>query len=97
MHLALPALRADTSLYRNYIYREGPPLDCPIRAYGGVEDERISRDDLNAWAGETRQSFRLEMFPGGHFFLQTHQAELLRALTRDLAELLAIAGHDPRP
>jgi surfactin synthase thioesterase subunit/glycosyltransferase involved in cell wall biosynthesis len=97
MQLALPALRADTALYRNYVYRPGPLLDCPIRAYGGVEDERISRDNLNAWQGETTQSFRLEMFPGGHFFLQTHQAELLRALTRDLAELLPIAGHDPRP
>jgi surfactin synthase thioesterase subunit/glycosyltransferase involved in cell wall biosynthesis len=87
MHLALPALRADTTLYRRYVYQEGPPLDCSIRAYGGLEDERITRGHLDAWAGETTQSFRLEMFPGGHFFLQTNQAEFLRALARDLAEL----------
>src|SRR5258708_2622210 len=34
MQLALPALRADTALYRNYVYTEGPPLACDIRAYG---------------------------------------------------------------
>ncbi len=87
MHLALPALRADATLYRNYVFQEGPPLDCPIRTYGGREDERITRDHLEAWAGETTQSFKLEMFPGGHFFLQTHQAEFLKALVGDLAAL----------
>ena len=84
MQLALPALRADTALYRNYVYREGPPLQCPIRAYGGLDDERITRWHLETWAEQTTQSFHVEMFPGGHFFLQTHQAEFLRALSRDL-------------
>ena len=84
MQLALPALRADTALYRNYVYREGPPLQCPIRAYGGLDDERITRWHLETWAEQTTQSFQVEMFPGGHFFLQTHQAEFLRALSRDL-------------
>ncbi len=96
MHLALPALRADTALYRNYVYHEGPPLDCPIRAYGGQEDERIARHHLEAWAAESTQPFRLEMFPGGHFFLQTNRAEFLKALARDLAELLAAARRDPQ-
>ncbi len=97
MHLALPALRADTALYRNYVYQEGPPLDCPIRAYGGLDDERITRQHLDAWASQTTQSFDLEMFPGGHFFLQTHRAEFLKALARDLVGLLAATVRDPRP
>jgi surfactin synthase thioesterase subunit/glycosyltransferase involved in cell wall biosynthesis len=83
MQVALPALRADTALYRNYIYREGPPLACPIHAYGGLADERITREDLAAWAEQTTQAFTLAMFPGGHFFLQTHQAEFLEALAQD--------------
>ncbi|HET9320416.1 MAG TPA: alpha/beta fold hydrolase [Bryobacteraceae bacterium] len=84
MQLALPALRADTALYRNYVYREGPPLKCPIRAYGGLDDERITRWHLETWAEQTTQSFNVEMFPGGHFFLQTQQDELLKALSREL-------------
>jgi surfactin synthase thioesterase subunit/glycosyltransferase involved in cell wall biosynthesis len=84
MQLALPALRADTALYRNYVYQEGPPLQCPIRAYGGLDDQRITRWHLETWAEQTTQSFRVEMFPGGHFFLQTHQAAFLKALSNDL-------------
>ncbi|HMC59457.1 MAG TPA: thioesterase domain-containing protein, partial [Candidatus Solibacter sp.] len=30
MRALLPALRADAALYRNYVYREDTPLDCPI-------------------------------------------------------------------
>jgi len=96
MHLALPALRADTALYRNYVYKEGPPLTCPIHAYGGEEDERITRWHLDTWAEQTAQSFKLEMFPGGHFFLQTRQGEFLKALAGDLAQLLAGTRGDPR-
>ena len=90
MQLALPALRADTALYRNYIYREGPPLKCPIRAYGGLDDKRITRWHLETWAEQTTQSFQVEMFPGGHFFMQTRQAELLQALSRDLNAITSL-------
>ena len=89
MQLALPALRADTALYRNYVYREAPPLHCPIRAYGGEDDERIARRDLEPWAAETTQSFRLEMLPGGHLFPRTHRTEFLKALARELATLIS--------
>jgi len=84
MQLALPALRADTALYRNYIYTEGPPLPCDIRAYGGTGDERITRWHLETWAEQTTKSFSVEMFPGGHFFLNTNRAEFLAELSKDL-------------
>ena len=89
--LTLPALRADTAVYRNYAYREGPPLACPIRAYGGDDDARVTRQDLEGWGAQTAASFQAEMLPGGHFFLQTHQDEFLKALARDLLELRVIA------
>jgi medium-chain acyl-[acyl-carrier-protein] hydrolase len=88
MRLALPALRADTTLYRNYVYAEAPPLDCPIRAYGGLDDERISRSQIEAWSAQTTKDFSLAMFPGGHFFLKTHQEEFLSALSRHLSLIL---------
>jgi surfactin synthase thioesterase subunit/glycosyltransferase involved in cell wall biosynthesis len=69
LHTLLPALEADSTLYRNYIYSEGAPLDLPIRAYGGVEDPNIRRDHLDGWGEQTTQSFALRLFPGGHFYL----------------------------
>jgi len=92
IRLALPALRADAALYRNYVYAEGPSLDCSIRAYGGLHDERISRSQIEAWAAQTTKDFSLEMFPGGHFFLKTHQAEFLAGLVRDLNMILDADG-----
>ena len=79
----LPALRADTELYRHYAYRREPPLPCPIRAYGGAGDPHITAAHLEAWAGETTAAFAVRRFPGGHFYLETARAEFLRALTED--------------
>jgi len=93
VQLALPALRADTALYRNYVYRDGPPLDCPICAYGGADDARIARENLEAWAEQTF-AFKLAIFSGGHFFLQTQQGEFLRTLARDVSQLLAVRQPD---
>jgi len=84
MQLILPALREDAAIYRNYIYSEEPPLDCPIRAYGGAADPNVSRAHLEAWAQQTTAAFALRVFPGGHFYLQTHRQEFLAALARDL-------------
>jgi len=85
LRMVLPALRADAALYRNYIYTEEPPLDCPIRAYGGAEDPNVRREHLEAWARQTISSFSLRMFPGGHFFPQTTREDFLAALAQDLS------------
>jgi len=85
MQLILPALRQDAAIYRNYIYEEQPPLPCPIRAYGGVEDPNVSRAHLEAWTLQTTATFAVRIFPGGHFYLQAHCQEFLTALAGDLS------------
>jgi surfactin synthase thioesterase subunit/glycosyltransferase involved in cell wall biosynthesis len=84
MRLVLPALRADTSLYRNWVYVPEPPLACPILACGGEADPNVAREHLEAWALQTSSSFALRIFPGGHFYLHA-QAGFLPALARELA------------
>ena len=74
LQLILPALREDAAIYRHYIYAEEPPLDCPICAYGGVDDPNVHREHLEGWAAETTADFAVRVFPGGHFYLQTHRA-----------------------
>jgi surfactin synthase thioesterase subunit len=80
----LTPLKADVTLYRNYIYTEDMPLPCPIRAYGGAGDPDIRSEHLEAWAEQTTASFRVRIFPGGHFYLNTHAAELSAALEEDI-------------
>lgn len=86
--VVLPALRADATLYRNYVYQGPVPLDCPIFAYGGREDPNIRPAHLEAWQQETSGPVRVRLFPGGHFFFQTAQREFLAALAEDLAAVL---------
>jgi surfactin synthase thioesterase subunit/glycosyltransferase involved in cell wall biosynthesis len=86
MRVLLPGLRADAALYRNYVYTEEPPLDCPIRAYGGSEDRNVARGQLERWGEQTTASFGWQVFPGGHFYLQTSRKGFLEALARDLRQ-----------
>ncbi len=84
MRAILPALKADAKLYRNYVYAAEAPLPCPIRAYGGAADPNIRPEHLEAWAEQTTASFRMRLFPGGHFYLNECPAEVRAALQEDL-------------
>lgn len=44
----LPVLRADLAVCETYCYTAEDPLDCPISAYGGKQDSRVSNEDLKA-------------------------------------------------
>jgi len=84
MEIMLPVLRADFAVYETYVYSTEPPLNCPISTFGGLQDHRVSRGDLEAWRDQTSVSFSLRMFPGDHFFWNTTQPLLLQALSKEL-------------
>lgn len=85
----LPALRADFEVLDSYRYVAEPPLACPIMALGGMQDGMISRAQLEAWREQTQAEFTLQMFPGGHFYVQTAHALFVGVLARALAELVS--------
>jgi len=84
MELLLPGLRADVTVCDTYTYREDAPLECAISTYGGEGDHQVTREELEAWGEQTSGSFSFTMFSGDHFFLQTEQEPLLRAVSEDL-------------
>jgi medium-chain acyl-[acyl-carrier-protein] hydrolase len=81
----LPALRADATLYRHYVYTDDSPLECPIRAYGGAADPHIQTEHLDAWGEQTAAGFAVRIFEGGHFYPLEQAAEFHDALEADLA------------
>ncbi|HWU90247.1 MAG TPA: alpha/beta fold hydrolase [Kofleriaceae bacterium] len=85
----LPILRADLAVTETAVIPVDDPLACPITALGGLSDERASVAELEAWRAWTRGAFDREMFPGGHFFLQTERTAVLDALSRRLARIAA--------
>jgi len=69
LRLVLPVVRADYRAIETYVYEPGPPLTCPVTAVIGDSDPRVNRAEAEAWRGQTTGDFRLEVFPGGHFYL----------------------------
>lgn len=86
MALMLPLLRADFSVVETYQYRPGPPLGCPLTAFGGLDDTEVKPAKVAAWREQTSADFNLRMMPGDHFFLSdaSTQAAMLRIITSDL-------------
>ncbi len=85
MELYLPALRADLQLNETYHFAPEQPLELPISCFGGIQDELVSRRELEAWAEHTMAGCRVRMYPGGHFFLNEYRATVLRDVGEDLA------------
>lgn len=84
MELLLPGLRADIAVCDTYVHTEDAPLDCSITALGGHGDGDVDEAQLTAWGAQTTGTFALQMFDGGHFFIQSALAPVLEAVTAQL-------------
>jgi medium-chain acyl-[acyl-carrier-protein] hydrolase len=87
MELLMPTLRADFQSIETYSYQKYPPLSCPITVFGGSKDLQVKHHLLQAWEQHTTAEFKLNMLSGDHFFIHSHQHELLRLLTQELAQI----------
>jgi medium-chain acyl-[acyl-carrier-protein] hydrolase len=83
--LLVPGLKADMALVEGYVHQAGRPLECPISAYGGLEDPETTQAELAGWRQQTHGALSVQTFPGGHFFVHTSQADVLRAVSGELA------------
>ena len=84
MQLMMPIIRADFKASQTYKYISGPPLECSLRAFGGLKDESVPREKVEAWSEHTRGLFRVQMLPGDHFFLNTSESLLTRIIAQEL-------------
>jgi pyochelin biosynthetic protein PchC len=82
--LILPALRSDYRAIDAYIGPRDAVLRCPITAFGGDRDARVSVADIDAWRRHTAATFDRHMFAGGHFYLSDYPAAFTRRLLDSL-------------
>lgn len=82
--LLLPSLRADIKLCELYQVENEPPLEIPIWAIGGSQDQTVPMFKLRGWQEHTSARFELRVLSGGHFFIDTSRELLLAALRRAL-------------
>jgi medium-chain acyl-[acyl-carrier-protein] hydrolase len=84
MDVVAPVLRADFEVCETYQYTPDKPLECPISAFGGLEDRMVPPADLSDWGTHTQRDFSLRLLPGNHFFVRSAPRALLEAVARDL-------------
>jgi pyochelin biosynthetic protein PchC len=78
LDLTLPALRADFQVIETYRPVSPPRLACPVVACYGDADPGCEPARARAWAELTSSRFAAREYPGGHFYLEALEAELLR-------------------
>lgn len=84
LDLMLPIVRADLTVVASHSYEPRPPLPCPITAFGGSDDRWIDETQLGEWAVQTAAEFRLRLFPGNHYYLNSARENLLGELRSTL-------------
>jgi surfactin synthase thioesterase subunit len=80
MRAALPALRADYRAAETYRCVADVTIACPITALTGDGDPKTSLDEAKAWARHTTGTFDVQVYPGGHFFLNDHADQIIKLL-----------------
>jgi medium-chain acyl-[acyl-carrier-protein] hydrolase len=80
MEMLIPLLRDDFAVNEAYTHRPEAPLDLPLLAMGGTDDEEATPAGVGEWAGYTTGPFDLKIYPGGHFFLNQLAGDVTRAV-----------------
>ncbi|HLO89367.1 MAG TPA: SDR family NAD(P)-dependent oxidoreductase [Nostocaceae cyanobacterium] len=84
----LPTVKADLQIVGKHVYSEEQPLDCPISAFGGLQDKEVSYDDLSVWDKHTQRKFNLQMFLGKHLFLLSDREMVSQSIIQELMPTL---------
>ncbi|MEU7281399.1 alpha/beta fold hydrolase [Streptomyces sp. NPDC045431] len=84
LRMILPAIRADYRAAETYRWAVGPRLNCPVFALTGDADAQVTLDEARAWGEHTSGAFSLQVFPGGHFYLNAQAAQVMAAIRAHL-------------
>lgn len=80
MRAVLPSLRADYQAVATYRCAPGVTIGCPVTVLTGDADPRTTLSEARAWERHTTETCTVRTFPGGHFFITTHAAEITAIL-----------------
>lgn len=84
VQMLLPIVRNDYKAAETYVYKDGEPLRCPVTAFTGHDDPKVSVEEADAWREHTTGPAVLHVYDGGHFFLTKHQAAVLAVISGSL-------------
>ena len=85
MEMMLPIIRADFQLLETWQHHPSPPFNVPVSVFGGLADDGVPLENLDAWAACTTGKMKRHMFPGDHFFLHQQYPAMLNIINRALS------------
>ncbi|MGZ3237415.1 MAG: thioesterase II family protein [Burkholderiaceae bacterium] len=85
MELMLPIIRTDFQLLETWEHQASPPFNIPVSVFGGLADDGVPLENLDAWAACTTGKMKRHMFPGDHFFLHQQYPAMLNIINRALS------------
>ncbi|MFE3460180.1 thioesterase II family protein [Nocardiopsis aegyptia] len=88
--MVMPALRSDYRALRTYAWTPGEPLDVPMTMLVGRADPVAPVELVRAWNGHSARPARMEVFEGGHFFIDGALSEVAELVAEDLKALLPV-------
>ena len=88
----LPVIRKDCVAHETYDCTDDAPFSYPIWVYGGLYDDTIERDRLDAWSIHTESDFQVHMVDGGHLFVDSVPNLFLSSVSRRLLGTLEKAN-----
>ncbi|KZN44561.1 thioesterase II family protein [Pseudoalteromonas luteoviolacea] len=88
MRMLEPILRSDMALSELWPDSERTPVNVKITALSGVHDKIDPPLVMQAWQNYTHNNFELICFEGEHFFLHSHQNQLLRQIENECKQLM---------
>ncbi|MCP9267475.1 thioesterase II family protein [Xenorhabdus sp. XENO-1] len=83
--LLVPIFRADFAAIETYQRRCEQRLNCPVIACIGEADSEVSVSDFRQWCQISSGTFELNVFSGGHFYLNDQRESLFDFLNQCLA------------
>ncbi|MEW1693765.1 thioesterase II family protein [Streptomyces sp. NPDC091265] len=87
--MILPVVRADLRAVETHRSAPGTTVDAPVLSLTGADDPWTSVAEARGWSAHTTGDFSLRVFPGGHFYLAEHQAEVVAHLSEELGSRLS--------
>ena len=72
MELLLPIIRTDFRISESYKGSADSKINSPLIAIGSKNDPWINEIEFNEWKDYSKNTTKIQFFPGGHFYLREH-------------------------
>ncbi|MGK3205784.1 thioesterase II family protein [Amycolatopsis sp. MEPSY49] len=86
LRMVLPAVRGDYTAVETYRHRPGTELACPIQVLVGDDDPVTELAEADAWRAHTTGGCGVEVYPGGHFYLNAQLDGVLAVVAARLRD-----------